>query len=67
VAKAKNQQCDFQYYCLDEKHDGPRCSKSCRQKGYREGICSYTATSSNREEKIDVNYYGFISHCCCIR
>ncbi|KAI3878167.1 hypothetical protein MKX03_029410 [Papaver bracteatum] len=65
VAEAANQQCDFQYYCLDEQHDGPRCNKSCRQKGYREGICSFT--SSNREDKIDVNYYGFIAHCCCIR
>ncbi|KAI3882687.1 hypothetical protein MKW92_011578 [Papaver armeniacum] len=45
--------------------DDDQCTRSCRQKGYRWGKC-FPTSSSNGQDKIDVNYaVTTIVPCCC--
>ncbi|KAI3960898.1 hypothetical protein MKW98_019099 [Papaver atlanticum] len=62
---AANQQCEVGDFCVGD-HD-PECPKSCQKEGFRGGNCLPRGASSNREEKIDINYYKIIrfSRCCC--
>ncbi|KAI3893756.1 hypothetical protein MKX03_027700 [Papaver bracteatum] len=62
---AENQQCEVGDFCVGD-HD-PECPKSCQREGFRGGNCMFPGASSNREEKIDINYYKVVRwpHCCC--
>ncbi|KAI3891666.1 hypothetical protein MKX03_005001 [Papaver bracteatum] len=56
--------CTGRDQCIN--NDDDKCNRSCRQQGYRWGKCFPPSSSSNGEEKIDVNYAVVtIVPCCC--